>query len=277
MPKSQPIHVDLSRTKRRVAKLKRYVESNLLRDGKFVCEHYKSCRDSRRDGHVFLEGTMGHVGKRFDLRRSGKPLRIVVVGQEAADRRVTLEKRYWQVLDQSGLGRRYKADSEHKSRNPHMRGVTSALRVIFGKGLGADYEGEWVYPENGKPFHVFDGFALLNRLMCFAGPDNSSQGRATRTMLNNCGDHLTETLRVLEPTILILQGSAATTWTKTALTSDRDFGPYLSEAHLGEHRLMVCNFSHPAARGDKRWGDRLDAPYLTDALEPTLREALRRS
>jgi hypothetical protein len=93
MPKSQPIQVDLSRTKRRVAKLKRYVQSNLLRDGKFVCEQYKSCRDSRRHGHDFLEETIGHVGKRFDLCRGGKPLRIVVVGQEAADRRVTLEKR----------------------------------------------------------------------------------------------------------------------------------------------------------------------------------------
>lgn len=158
-----------------------------------------------------------------------------------------------------------------------MRGTTSALRVIFGKGLGFDYEGEWVYPAKGRPFHIFDGFALVNRLLCFAGPPNSRQGRATPKMLNNCGNHLTATLSRLQPTILILQGKAATTWTKTALTRGRAYSEFLHEAHLGPHRLLVCTFSHPSARGEKRWGDSLEAPYLTKTVVPTLREALRRS
>ena len=158
-----------------------------------------------------------------------------------------------------------------------MRGTTSALRVIFGKGLGADYDGEWVYPANGNPFHIFDGFALVNRLLCFAGPPRSRQGRATRTMVGNCGSHLTATLSILQPTILILQGRAVTTWTNTILTPGRPYTPYLNEAHLGQHRLVVCTFSHPSARGLLRWGDNLKAPYLDDVVEPTLREALRRS
>jgi hypothetical protein len=226
---------------------------------------------------MFREGTMSHVGRRFDLLRGDKPLRVVVVGQEAADRKVTLEDRYRQIHDGSGLESRYYADGEHPARNPHMRGTTSALRVIFEKGLGADYDREWVYPANGKPFHIFDGFALVNRLLCFAGPPNSRQGRATPTMVSNCGRHLTATLSILKPTILIPQGKGVTTWTNTILTPSRTFTPFLREAHLGQLRMLVCTFSHPSARGPMRWGDSLTAPYLTGVVEPTLREALRRS
>jgi hypothetical protein len=220
---------------------------------------------------------MSHVGRRFDLLRGVKPLRVVVVGQEAADQKVSLEERYRQIHDGSGLGRRYYADAEHRARNPHMRGTTSALRVIFGHDLGADYDGEWVYPANSEPFHIFDGFALVNRLLCFAGPPNSRQGRPTPTMVDNCARHLSATLFILQPTILVLQGKAVTSWTNTVLTAGRSYTPYLKEAHVGLHRMLVCRFSHPSARGDLRWGDRLNAHYLTNVVEPTLREALRRS
>lgn len=272
VPKSPTIHVYPARTRRRFAELQRYVEDKLLREGKFICGHYEACEASKRASHDFLEGTMSHVGRRFDLRRGDKPLRVVVVGQEAADRLVTLEDRRMPQVPES----RYYKEKGHEHRNPHMRGTTSALRVIFGKGLEADYEGEWVYPVNGKKFHIYDGFALVNRLLCFAGPPNSRQGRGTRTMVSNCGVHLTETLSILEPTILILQGDkAATTW--NILTPGRSYTPYLNEAHLGQQRVLVCSFSHPSARGELRWGDRLDAPYLLNTVVPTLREALRRS
>ena len=161
-----------------------------------------------------------------------------------------------------------------------MRGTTSALRVLFGKDLGADYEGELIHPANGKPFHIFDGFALVNRLLCFAGPPNSRQGRATPTMVSNCASHFNETISILKPTILILQGHNVTNWTKkvTALVPHRTYSQYLYEARLGhQHRVLVCCFSHPSARLELRWGDSLNAPYLTDVVVPTLREALRRS
>jgi hypothetical protein len=186
---------------------------------------------------------------------------------------VTLEDRYRQIHDAVGLARRYYADPTHEARNPHMRGTTSALRVIFGKGLGADYDGEWVYPTNGEPFHIFDGFALVNRLLCFAGPPDTRQGRATPTMFNNCADHFIATLLILQPTILILQGKTVARWTKV-LTPSRIFTPFLYEAHLDHLRMLVCTFSHPSARKELRWGDTLTAPYLTEIVEPTLLTAL---
>jgi hypothetical protein len=85
-----------------------------------------------------------------------------------------------------------------------MRGTTSALRIIFGKGIGTRYEDEYVRPLNGRPFHIFDGFALVNRLLCSAGPRESSQGRPTPTMFERCLEHFCATMWILEPTIVIL-------------------------------------------------------------------------
>ena len=94
---------------------------------------------------------MSHVGRRFDLVRGGKPLRVLVVGQESGlpkdprspwGRKVGMEARHQQIHEVTGLQKRYYAEPGHEGRNPHMRGTTSALRTVFGKGLGHDYEGE---------------------------------------------------------------------------------------------------------------------------------------
>lgn len=277
MPVPPPISVDLAKTRRRITKLDRYVQDNLLRRGKFVCSHFDDCAASRRPGDIFEEGTMSHVGRHYDCLRGDKPLRVVVVGQEAASSRVTLDARYTQVHDVTGRQHRYYAEPGFKARNPHMRGTTQALRTVFGLGICADYDGEFVDPVNGKPFHIFDEFALVNRLLCFAGPPKSAQGRGTSMMYGNCSLHFAATMSILEPTIVILQGTDVTRWTKTVLKPTDDYGEHLYESHLGQQRMVVCTFSHPSARGPLRWGDRLDAPYLNNVVVPTLREAVRRS
>ncbi len=50
--------------------------------------------------------------------------------------------------------------------------------------------------------------------------------------------------------------------------------PHLGETQLAGSRVLVCRFSHPAARGSLSWGNRLDAPYLREVVEPTLRLAI---
>lgn len=157
-----------------------------------------------------------------------------------------------------------------------MRGTRSAFRVLLGKGLGADHAGEFIHPERGKPFHVFDGFALVNRLLCSAGPPGSSQGRPTRTMFENCGSHFAATMSILEPTLVISQGGAVAKWVDQLFPRDHSHGEYLHEAHTEHGRVLVCTFSHPSAHGSLRWGDRLDAPYLTDVVAPTLTLAMSR-
>jgi hypothetical protein len=275
MAPTPPITIDLPATRRRIIRLNRYVEKHLLQHNRFICPSCSACRGSKRPSDEFRTGTMGHVGKRFDLTMGGKPLRIVVVGQEAKDSKVSLDQRYQQVRNGSGRDRRYYADGEHPSRNPHMRGTTSALRLVFGTGLGSDYEGEFVHPVGGRPFHIFDGFALLNRPLCYAGPEKGVQARPTPTMFDNCSTHLDATLDILEPTILILQGKKVSAATDKILTKGRDHGDHLYEGFHGERRILVCHFSHPSAHGDQRWGDSLHAPYLK-TVKQTLHQAVRR-
>lgn len=289
MPDSrdQQLGVDLPATRRRITRLQQYVAGNLLSDGEFICQHFQQCVESRRAGDDFREGIMSHVGRRFDLTLDGQPLRIVVVGQESGlpkgpsvatfGRRVTLEVRYRQVLNGAGLERRYYAQDGHRGRNPHMRGTTTALRLLLGTGLGTDYEGEFVRPIKGRPFHVFDGFALVNRLLCSAGPPGGSQGRPTSTMARNCGIHFAATLSILEPTIVILQGAKVAKWAADVLASARHQTDYLYEAMHDGRRVAVCSFSHPSAHGSVRWGDRPDAPYVSQVVAPTLQAALQLS
>lgn len=211
----------------------------------------------------------------------------MVVGQESGLakgpsatgllRRVSMEARYQQVHDGAGLERRYYAQPGYSGRNPHMRGTTTALRLLLGAGPGTDYEGEFVRPVNGRPFHLFDGFSLVNRLLCSAGPLGGSQGRPTSTMAVNCGVHFAATLSILEPTIVILQGAKVSRWVGDVLAPMQRHTDHLYEATYEDRRVLVCSFSHPSAHGALRWGDRPDAPYIAEAIAPTLRDALRRN
>jgi uracil-DNA glycosylase len=226
---------------------------------------------------------MSHVGRRFDLLVDGRPQRVVVVGQESGwpkgagleqlRRRVTLESRYHHVHDVSGMARRFRAEPGFQARSPHMRGTTSALRVIFGLGLGADHSGEFLHPANGAPFHVFDGFALVNRLLCSASATDSNTGRPTSRMWQNCAVHFAATLEILEPTIVVVQGVRVGKWVQRTLAPSSRYGDHLYTSATGSGRVAVCLFSHPSARGASRWGDRLDANYLHDVVVPTLLRA----
>jgi hypothetical protein len=272
-------------TRRRIARFRRYMDQHVLGPDGFVCHRFSECRRSRRKGDSFFQGQLSHVGHRYDLSLDGRPLRVVVVGQEYAfnsivdgrlkRRRVTLDERY-RMIEVSGLDRRYFATAEHPSRNPHMRGTTQALRLLFGAGLGSDHEGEWIEPAEGHEFHIFDGFALVNRLLCAAGLPGDGQGRSTRTMRENCLEHFNASLEILEPTVLILQGEGVQSWTADALSDEEPITPYLSWAQHAGGRALVCRFSHPSARGDKRWGDRTHSPYLLEVVRPTMRAVRRR-
>jgi len=157
-----------------------------------------------------------------------------------------------------------------------MRGITLALRTIFGLGPGVDHRDEFVEPVNGRQFHLFDGFALVNRLLCSAGLPSSSQGRPTPTMFGNCAQHFQSTLTILDPTLVILQGGAVAKQTNAILQPIRAFDEHHYEAHLDGKRIIVCAFSHPSARGHLRWGDRPGSPYFMQVVGPTLNDAVRR-
>ena len=273
---------DPARTEARIQELRTYMDANVLGPERFCCPHVRECRGSIKKGHRFYEGILSHVGRHFDLSARGKPLRVVVVGQESGHKptpvfkaeHVSLEERYRMIHDRTGIGRRYYAEAPHEARNPHMRGTTSALRVLFGKGLGREWESEFLLAADGQGFHIFDAFALVNVLLCSAHPPNSGVGASTELMRRNCLGHFQATIRILEPTVLILQGKGVQSWLIPAIDSEERLGPYVSRLTIADKRMLATRFSHPAAYGALRWGDRLDAPYLVDVVEPTLRALL---
>ncbi len=277
---------DAAATRARIARLHAYMERHVLRGERFCCRHGPECSGSvASPGVIFSPGQLSHVGHRYDLSLAGAPLRVMVVGQEygfaqipgrrgADQSRVSLEERYRMVHDVAGLRRRYYRDGAVQGRNPHMRGTTSALRVLFGTGLGSNPEGEFVRTTEGDSFYVFDAFALVNVLLCSAHTEGSSAGRSSTTMRRNCLEHFAATVRILEPTIVVLQGTGVQRWLRPIIRPHAEVTRYLARAGLAGHGTIVCRFSHPAARGALRWGDRLDAPYLLGVVEPTLRRAL---
>jgi hypothetical protein len=99
-------------------------------------------------------------------------------------------------------------------------------------------------------------------------------------MWTNCTEHFAATLKILEPTIVILQGAAVATWATASVKPGRIYDQHTYEAYLDGTRMIACAFSHPSAHRALRWGDNptpTEASYLTTVVEPTLLKALQPS
>ncbi len=268
---------DRQATEARLSQLAEYMHANVLAGTRFVCSSWRECETSIAASCSFKEGQLSHLGNHYDLSREAKALRVVVVGQEVGAKgkpRTTFAERYANVHDGSGMNKRFVSDGKYPSRNPHMKGTTLALRTIFGTGLGMEREGEFINVD-GEKVHLFDCFALVNRLLCAAHLTGTSTGMSTKTMLRNCERHFRETLEILKPTIVVLQGVRMWKWSRTVLEPKRALSDHLFECSLGGHRTLVCAFSHPSSYGKKptRW-DSPHLPYFKKVVYPTLVRAL---
>jgi hypothetical protein len=268
---------DTAATAARLSTLEAYMGANVLSPARFCCATQNACFESLGPGVEMAEGQLSHLGHHYDLARDGKPLRIVVVGQEDGGLigHVSLQARYDRIHRVAGLERHYNREGGQRARNPHMRGTTSALRLIFDKDLGTDWDEEFIQTAAGDRFHIFDAFALINVLLCAAHKPGDATSQATKVMKHNCLKHLVATLEILEPTLLVLQGVGVQTWMAPVLGMMEEITPHLAKANLGGADPLVCLFTHPSARSKAYgWGNRLDAPYLVEVVEPTLRLAM---
>lgn len=268
------IKSDSERTARRIEDLEEYVRRNLLDADRFICRHHRDCRASAPP--YFYEGQMSHVGKHYDLLVDDQELRIVVVGQEygQAFARVHVEGRT-SMIDGSakeGFGR----------RNPHMRGTTSILRLLLGREPGTDVEGEQLFGDGAASAHIFDGFALVNFLLCSAvknPPDGvrAGKGASSPLMRENCARHFRRTLEILEPTVIVAEGQGVRSWIGGPLELGPEppacyKGPAIREvARIGGMRADVLTFNHPSAGGQSAfWGNSVASAYLKEVVEPTI-------
>lgn len=266
---------DAVAARQRAKRLSNYLTSNVLDGKKFVCSSWKKCESSIGAGCTFKEGQLSHLGKHYDISRGGKPVRVLVVGQEVAAKgkaRTTMAERYARVHDGSGLKLRFDGDRKHKRRNPHMRGTTLALRTIFDLP-GTDHSSEFL-DLDGEAVHIFDCFALVNRLLCAAHLKGTSTGKPTKTMFRNCERHFQNTLEILEPTIVVVQGIKVWKRCQHVLVPVKQRGQNLFECELAGSVVTVAAFTHPSAWGADRW-DSPTSPYFKNVVRPTLKRAVR--
>ena len=260
------------RTQERIARLDAYIRDNLLSDGSFICSDFAECRASRC-GFPFYEGQMSHVGRHYDLEVNGHPMRVVVVGQEYGHAPKCVDRRSRSDMIAGG---------SFRSRNPHMRGTTSMLRLLLGREPGYDSEGEQLFHGHADP-HIFEGFALVNYLLCTALSEpreheakGGGKGFSSQIMRDNCARHFRRTLEILEPTVIVAQGIGVRAWLASPLGL-REQSSTWKVVDIAGSEVNMLTFAHPSAGGRYGfYGNSPQSKYLREIVNPTIRTLLSR-
>jgi len=230
---------DPARTAIRVAQLDEYFTAQVLDGTDMICRDLTTCRRSattdrfgrRRPDVAYAAGQLSHVGAHYDLVEDGRPLRILVVAMETGrpDENVTMPRRRAQLSAS--------AAQPMSGRNPHMQGVMNALRVAVGRAPGGDRAGELLdMTGRADPVHLFDAYAMTNLRLCSAFRAGSTDSRGTRVMSSNCLRHFAATVRILEPTLCIVQGVEVARQVITLLTTAQEITPNLHRGLLAGTR-----------------------------------------
>ncbi|MFG3601063.1 hypothetical protein [Micromonospora chersina] len=270
---------DTVATARRIGELDQYMAQHVLSaSGEFVCRMLGGCRESvlgrggaSRPEAAFTAGQLSHVGHHYDLVVDGVPSRTLVIAMETGRARegVTLKERHAEVMKSASL--------TFTARNPHMRGVTSALRLAVGREPGADRDGEQLRPDGTRvPVHLFDAYAMANMRLCSAVVNGTSKSLGNATMSRNCSPHMAATIKVLEPTLCIVQGVEVYKSLTALMSRRRQIAPHLEHARIAGLDTLVAAFTHPSAmRLTDHWGRLTSAPYLYQTVVPTMKTAYR--
>lgn len=253
---------------------------NVYGEDGFCCPRESRCAASatfngrtgeRRPDVSFWRGQLSHVGHHYDLVDDGKEWRVLVLGMETGRARenVSLSERRLEQLPV--------IDSAPRTRKPHMKGTASALRLAFGRNVGADRDGELLRLENeSRPVHLMDAYALVNIRLCSAVVTGTTSSRGTRVMTENCLPHLAATMRILEPTLCVLQSSPAREQLAPVLSNVQRIAPNLEYVSFAGVPLYLASFVHPHQQGGNarlNWGRSFSTPYLDEVVAPTLRTA----
>ncbi|MEH0970490.1 hypothetical protein V6U77_05055 [Micromonospora sp. CPCC 205546] len=267
-------------TASRIAQLDQYMAEHVLApSGACVCRRLGSCRESALGGRrsasrpeaAFAAGQLSHVGHHYDLVLDGVPARTLVIAMETGRARegVTLKQRHAEVMQSAGLA--------FTARNPHMRGVTSALRLAVGREPGPDRAGELLHLDGVRsPVHLFDAYAMANMRLCSAVVSGTTRSLGNATMSRNCAPHLAATIAILQPTLCIVQGVEVRKSLTAIMSRRREIAPHLVQASIAGVDTLVAAFTHPSAmRLTDHWGRLTSVPYLHGTVVPTIRTARR--
>jgi hypothetical protein len=243
-------------------RLESYMNADVLADGHFVCRHQGRCKESalRQPGVAYHEGQLSYVGPHYDLRSSGRELRVLIVPMETGGPpgHVSIDERSRQV--------RGRIRDAFGSRNPHMRGVTLAIQLAFGLPLGTS-DGEWLSSNIG-PIHILDGYAMANLLLCSAVHAGTKTSKATSTMRANCIEHLVKTIEILEPTLIISQGKTVEPTLRAAFEADEQIDERVWKARCAASEFVWVPLHHPT----RNW-ESPGRPYFREVVAPAITQA----
>jgi hypothetical protein len=269
MSTSVAVETDPRLTVERAERLFHYASDHLLDGSTFKCATHQTCRRSAeaQPGVTLFEGQLPHLGSHYDTSDAGRAFRVLIVpmdmGNEQA--RISLIERQAQVRKLVG--------GEWSDRNPHMKGVVLALRLVFGLPLGTDPKGEWLETNTGR-VHLLDAYAMANLTLCSAivpraaKPASGTTSCTTDTMRRNCFRHLENTVSILQPTVVIGQGAPVRDSVGERLRIERRVGEFVSIASLAGTRFVWVPLKHPT----RNWFS-LKHRYLHDVVVPSLRLA----
>jgi hypothetical protein len=254
--------VDRAASDRRRARLESYLAASVCnpREG-FICKSASGCRSSaQRRGASFYEAQGHMVGPCYDLHVDGNPYRVLVLPMETGEPKQhrTVEQRTKDVLDAARVG--------FRQRNPHMKGVTFALRLAF--GLPVDEDIEHLPFEDGSSAHLFEAYAMANLLLCSAVDEGTAKSRSTGIMRKSCSQHIRATIDILQPTLVISQGTGLDTTLLATLGVTQTVTRNVAACDLNGNRFVWVSLRHPS-RGN--WHS-LKCTYLHEVAVPAITE-----
>lgn len=238
-----------------------YMEGNVLsRDEKFICKHHVRCERSCARGVNLIKGQLHHVGEHYDLKRDGKPFRIMVSGAEYGG-----GEEHVSLADRSGG-----INEGGAPTNPHMKGTMLLLQMLFGKTIdNYDYHVE----VDGEQRSIFKCFALANFLLCSAVREGSKLGHPSCEMIVNCKAHFQKTIEILKPQFLILQGRRAEEFFRCEYDIELGYRrPKVQMVETNGHKTLVLPLTHPAYQR-RAWGGtghKATETYLRPAVNQLL-------
>ena len=268
-----PLRSDPARTKQRIAALEEYMSANVANPDGFCCRCEAACKASAlvKPNISFWRGQLSYVGQHYDVFENDRPWRVLVLGMETgrtAENVSLVDRR----LEQQPV-----IKSDPQSRKPHMKGTASALRLAFGRDPGADRHGEMLDLSNSDgPVHVMDAYALANVRLCSAVVTGTTSSRGTPDMTKNCSRHLEVTMRILEPTLCILQSGPARAQLASILSDAQTVAPNLEHVSFAGVPVYLASFVHPHQQGNnssRNWGRSFSTDYLDRVVAPTIRSA----
>ena len=184
---------DVDKTQKRYRLLDAYHAECGLNADHFSCKCYAECAASKRSADIVKQYSGGTAGLApfYDASYNGQDIRVLVVGKEAGfinNQLGTAENFYVQTLNNLNC-------INWSGKNNHIKGTLLTLQRIF------QIDTEYVYA----------AYALSNGFRCAFQDADRADSRSglpfTATMRKNRLEYLLGEIKILEPTVVILQGA----------------------------------------------------------------------